>query len=94
MGISIGFIFPNQLCDMVPIAAYVDQLLLIEYPLFFGEKKNIANFHQNKLVLHRASMKSYYENELSRCDAQYIDYAQSNFATIFGKFTDVTKIVT
>jgi deoxyribodipyrimidine photolyase-related protein len=94
MGISIGFIFPNQLFDTVPIAAYVDQLFLIEYTLFFGEKKNIANFHQNKLVLHRASMKSYYENELSRFDAQYIDYTQSDFATIFGKFTDVTKIVT
>ena len=94
MGISIGFIFPNQLFDTVPIAAYVDQLFLIEYTLFFGEKKNITNFHQNKLVLHRASMKAYYENELSRFDAHYIDYAQSDFATIFGKFTDVTKIVT
>jgi hypothetical protein len=78
----------------VPIAAYVDQLFLIEYTLFFGEKKNITNFYQNKLVLHRASMKAYYENELSRFDAHYIDYAQSDFATIFGKFTDVTKIVT
>lgn len=78
----------------MPIAAYVDQLFLIEYTLFFGEKKNITNFYQNKLVLHRASMKAYYENELSRFDAHYIDYAQSDFATIFGKFTDFTKIVT
>ncbi|MFB6147917.1 MAG: cryptochrome/photolyase family protein, partial [Candidatus Nanohaloarchaea archaeon] len=47
-------ILPNQL---FPELLDEDRKYLIEHPKFFTSK----NFHRQKLVLHRASMKAYQE---------------------------------
>jgi len=91
---ELGLIFPNQLFKNVPISKYTHKLLLIEYTLFFGEKKYIHNFHKNKLVLHRASMKSYFENELDKFNSKYIEFENADFDKVFHNFKDVKKIYT
>ena len=89
---EVGLIFPNQLYKNVPISKSTDNLILIEYSLFFGEKKYINNFHQNKLVLHRASMKSYFENELDKFNSKYIDYNHADLDKIFNNLKNAKKI--
>lgn len=53
----ILLVFPNQLFENHPLLGECDQVLLIEEFLFFRE----FDFHQLKLVFHRASMKRYYK---------------------------------
>ena len=89
---EVGLIFPNQLYKNVPISKRTDNLILIEYSLFFGEKKYINNFHQNKLVLHRASMKSYFENELDKFNSQYTDYNQADLDKVFNTLKGTKKV--
>ena len=48
-------IFPHQLFSQHPAVSKGIQVYLVEEALFFNQ----YNFHQQKLVLHRASMKSY-----------------------------------
>lgn len=52
---EITLIFPNQLYAEHPALTPKCPVLLYEDPLFFGQMK----FHKQKLMLHRASMKSY-----------------------------------
>ena len=62
-------IFPNNLfpkkflINFLPKELSTDDLkfLIIEDPLFFGDKDRIENYSKLKLVLHRASMKYYKE---------------------------------
>ncbi len=86
---TISLIFPNQLYKGVPISKLSDNIILIEDSLFFGEKKYINNFHKNKLVLHRASMKNYFETELHDFKSKYIDYKNSDLELIFSKIKEV-----
>lgn len=47
-----------------------------EDPLFFGDDQYPCNFHKQKLVLHRASMRRYYDDLQSRYDdVRYYEYA-------------------
>lgn len=89
---TISLIFPNQLYRDVPISKHSENILIIEYSLFFGEKKYISNFHKNKLILHRASMKSYFQNELIKFKSKYINYENSNLDLIFDKLTEVETV--
>ena len=89
---TISLIFPNQLYKNVPISKHSENILLIEYTLFFGEKKYISNFHKNKLILHRASMKYYYEQELINFKSKYIEYRNANLEEIFEKIKGVEII--
>lgn len=61
-----SIILPNQL---FPEPVEEDKKYLVEHPRYFTE----FNFHKQKLILHRASMKAYNE-ELG---AEYIDFSQS-----------------
>ena len=54
---AIGLIFPHQLFEENPLPAQVDELYLIEERLFFIQYP----FHRQKLVWHRATMKSHEE---------------------------------
>jgi len=89
---SAALIFPNQLFKNSKLFSYTQNIYLIEYSLFFGESKNISNFHKNKIVLHRASMKHYFENELNEYNSHYIDYKNDNLDLIFSKFESIEKL--
>ncbi len=89
---TAALIFPNQLFKSSDLFKLSENIYLIEYTLFFGESKNISNFHKNKIVLHRASMKHYYENILSNYKPHYIDYKNTDFDSIFSKLGSIKKL--
>src|SRR6056297_3030134 len=58
-------LFPHHLFDlkgerMQRALADVQNILLTEDSLFFGDKKYYLKFHKMKLLFHRASMKAYF----------------------------------
>ena len=55
MSNSVSLIFPHQLYQHNPVLISGVKVILIEEALYFQQ----YNFHKQKLVLHRASMKSY-----------------------------------
>ncbi len=71
---SITLIFPHQLYEKSASWQANETVCLVEDSLFFNQ----YNFHKQKLVLHRASMK-FYENYLQNLGKKtvYIDYQQS-----------------
>lgn len=77
-------IYPHQLFTDVRNLAGHDIAVLIEEPLFFSE----FQFHKQKLVLHRASMKAY-EDYLQK---QGISTLYVEFHSI-GKTTDIAEIL-
>jgi len=84
---SILLVFPHQLFSDHPGFNYdIESVALIEDTLFFGDKQYPIKFHKQKLVLHRASMKSY-EALLKERDKKtdYFEYEndKSNLNTIF-----------
>ena len=76
---TILIIFPHQLFAEHPgFAKSPDKIILIEDSLFFGDQHYPVNFHKQKLLLHRASMK-YYESICSKVtECIYIDYDEKN----------------
>lgn len=68
---SVNLIFPNQLFKDLSLINNNNKTFLIEDCEFF----NAYNFHKQKLVLHRASMK-FYENFLQKngFDVDYIEF--------------------
>ena len=57
---SALIIFPHQLfADHPGLALQPDLVVLFEDPLFFGDPVYPANFHKQKLWLHRSSMANY-----------------------------------
>lgn len=73
---EITLIFPHQLFENNPALKRSAKVFLIEDPLFFGDKRYPLNFHKNKILLLRASMK-FYQDYLIRqgYDVTYIEYA-------------------
>lgn len=67
---EVSLIFPHQLFKLNPILKKNRQVLLVEEWLFFRQ----YNFHQQKIVLHRSSMK-FYEAYLTeqQYSVQYIE---------------------
>ena len=76
-------IFPHQLFATHPgLAEQPDRVVLIEDPLFFGDRQYPLRFHKQKLWLHRASMKRYashLEGEGERVD--YVEYVEDTPVT-------------
>lgn len=70
---KIGLIFPNQLFKQNSIQDLVDKVYLIEDPLFFYDNKTDLKFQKKKLLLHRLSMKSYFQL-LNHQKSTYIEY--------------------
>ena len=71
-----SLIFPHQLFDPHPALSKGRVVLFIEDSLLFGDDPHVGlKFHQQKIVLHRASMKSY-AAELERRGylVRYIDF--------------------
>jgi deoxyribodipyrimidine photolyase-related protein len=63
---SVFYILPNQLfeciCDDFVKHENITKIVLWEHPDFFTK----YNFNKKKLVLHRASMKYFYDNNLKK----------------------------
>ena len=75
----ILFIFPHQLYEHHPgLEEEPSLVVLIEDSLFFGDKLYPLRFHQQKLWLHRASMKRF-ESLLNQrgFKTKYVDYNSS-----------------
>jgi len=89
---SAALIFPNQLYKNSKLSELTNHFFLVEYSLFFGEKKNISNFHKNKLILHRATMKDYFDNVLSQFSSRYVEYQKSDFDQLFENFKNIEKL--
>ncbi|MEM6261227.1 MAG: cryptochrome/photolyase family protein [Bacteroidota bacterium] len=54
---KVSLVFPHQLYADHPAIRKDQPVYLIEDSLFFGDKHYLANFHGQKLMLHRASMR-------------------------------------
>ena len=56
---KVGLVFPHQLFEHHELFERSDIVLLIEEPLFFSQYR----FHKKKIILHRASMKAFLEEQ-------------------------------
>jgi len=72
---KIVIVYPNQLFSNHPALRKDQKIVIVEDPLFFGDKQYPLNFHKKKLLLHFASIKSY-EGELKNrgYDAEIYPY--------------------
>jgi deoxyribodipyrimidine photolyase-related protein len=96
---EIILIFPHQLFESNPAIGKKAQVIIIEDPLFFGDFRYPLNFHKNKIILHRASMKFYQDYLLKQgYDVKYIDYVsiknklKNDYLTELLKNTSAEKI--
>ena len=77
MPLSTGLlIFPHQLFrDHPGLTEGIKKVVLVEDGLFFGDHHHPVQFHQQKLWLHRASMKRYEASLHSKgVVVQYLDH--------------------
>jgi len=83
---EISIIFPNQILEYNPAAKGDRKIILYEAPIFFKE----LNFHKQKLMLQRASMR-FYEDYLKKygCDVEYVEFHQFDKMKDF--FADLHK---
>ena len=76
-------IIPHHLFDHHPgLAEQHDQTVLIEDPLFFGDRQYPMRFHKQKLWLHRASMQRYAARLSEEGETvDYVDYVKGEPVT-------------
>ena len=79
---SVAIIFPNQLYAVHPaLKDNPQKVILVEDSLFFGDPNYPANFHKQKLWLHRSSMKKYQLRlKANGYDVEYVDYDRTSDA--------------
>jgi (6-4)DNA photolyase len=74
---SVTVVFPHQLFRNNPCLKWDRIIYLVEDPWFFRDPVNLIKFHQQKLVLHRASMQAYREFLESRGYlVRYLEFTQ------------------
>jgi deoxyribodipyrimidine photolyase-related protein len=80
---DITLIFPHQLYAKHPAIERGRTVFLVEDPLYFTQYP----FHQQKLVLHRASMK-YYQQSLEKkgYTVTYVDAKEADLKKLFLSF--------
>lgn len=95
---SLIFLFyPHQLfsTQALPDLSSFDHVYLLEDPLFFGDSQYPLNFHQQKILLHRASMKRYAKEVLKtlKVPLKYLEYDQLKKTQSLFKFlnSQITK---
>jgi deoxyribodipyrimidine photolyase-related protein len=77
---NIFIILPNQLFYDINFLKICNIIYLIEEPIFFTKYK----FHKMKIILHRASMKCYYDYLINNhIKVKYIEYDKINYDKIF-----------
>jgi deoxyribodipyrimidine photolyase-related protein len=65
--------YPSNFLNL--LKAKTSNVYLVEDPLYFGDKTRIQKFSKHKLVLHRSSMKHYFDYLIaSDIKVKYIDY--------------------
>ena len=69
---NIFIIFPTQLFKINNYLENMDKIYLIEEPFYFMSKK----FHKQKLILHRASMRYYYDKLKIRYNETRVKYIE------------------
>lgn len=69
-------IFPNQLFENVPSEWKNKHIFLLEEPVYFGHRNIHMNFNKLKLLLHRASMKYYFDYLKSKLKSATITYVE------------------
>jgi deoxyribodipyrimidine photolyase-related protein len=86
-------IFPHQLYENNPALAKDRKVIIIEEPLFFYDQKYPVQFHRQKLLLHRASLKCY-EDKLKKknYDISYLDYSEYQDPSDYFKFINDNNI--
>jgi deoxyribodipyrimidine photolyase-related protein len=94
-----GFlIYPNQLFEK-EISSYINNndinyVYLIEDSLFFKDKERVENFNKLKLLLHRVSMKIFYDllikMKTNKIEFRYIDY---NELSILESNNELNKLI-
>lgn len=87
-------IFPNQIFENINFSFNNRDFLLIEDPLFFRDRRYPMNYHKQKLILHRSSMK-FYESYLKERGAtvRYLEWSRDFDGRYFDDiFKDYRKI--
>ena len=68
-------ILPHQLFDPHPALGRDRRVYLVEVPRFFRDEEVPLRFHQQKLALHRASLKAYQDRLIGRnYPVHYLDF--------------------
>lgn len=89
---KVFLIFPHQLFKNVEILHNYDHIYLIEEPIFFYSKLRPLKFHKLKLLLHRASMKYYFDYLKNRkVKVTYIDYSDKKDYDFLPKSIDTVS---
>ena len=92
---TVLFTFPHQLFrNHSGLEPKPDLVVLIEDALFFSDKKYPVNFHCQKLLLHRSSMKCY-EDHLKSLDikVRYADWQPDLLEELFKEYRDEKIVV-
>lgn len=86
---TAALVYPHQLFDPHPALDGADTIVLVEDPLYFTQYP----FHQQKLVLHRASMKAYAAKlQADGHTVLYLDSAQLDNTSDVGKHLTRAKV--
>lgn len=81
---SAFVILPNQLFRNIDILSNYSSIYIVEDSLYFGDTERILNFNKLKLVLHRTSMKYYYEYISKKgINTKYINYGSDSMSKLF-----------
>ena len=82
-----SLVFPHQIFQNKKKVGLTKKVLLLEDPLFFGDKTYPASFHKHKLILHRSTLKQY-ESQLNEegHEVHYLEYktlSKSSYTKFF-----------
>jgi deoxyribodipyrimidine photolyase-related protein len=82
-------IFPNQLIDdHIGFSLDFDEVILVEDDLFFKDYQYPIQFHNKKLILHRASMKAFADKLIKRgLKVRYYRWVPHTLETLFSELT-------
>ncbi len=96
MSQSILLLYPHQLYPIDQLPKDVDEILMIEDPLYFGtDDQYPLFFHKQKLMLHRACMRRYVEETLwpAGYKVEYIEYRHlTNSTDIVNKLAHADSV--
>lgn len=81
-------LFPNQLFKKKYLPKNIKKIYLIEEPIYFGYREKYYNFNKLKLVLHRSSMKYYYDYLNKSYNVEYIEFNEVDYKMFKNK--DIT----
>lgn len=85
---EVVLVFPHQLFEHHPLIDGQQHVILWEHPRFFTD----FTYHKNKLVLHRASMRFYYDELRQKgINVHYVAFDDSFFSYVQEKTIHVIK---